>query len=110
MPTGGVAPLGTSFEVIIPMTDTLVLTDGNINLVVGTSGLSGGKNLTLPTVQEMVASQNYELQVSNKSSSGGTITLVAASGDSIGAGPSTVPVSRGVVCRHDGIHTWFTVG
>lgn len=104
--------LGTSFETILLMTDTLTMTAAQAvtNLVVGSSGLSGGKVLTLPTVQAMVASQNLQLQVSNLSSSGGTITLTPATGDGIGGGPTTVPVARGVLLKHDGLKTWFTVG
>ena len=59
------APLGSAFEVIILMTDNLTLSNGYTNLVVGSSGLSGGKTLTLPSVQLMVGSQNLLLQVSS---------------------------------------------
>lgn len=106
MPQGAAAPLGSSFEVIVVMTDTLVLTDGNTNLVVGESGLSGGKNLTLPLISEMVASQNPVLYIANKSSSGGTITAVAATGDSI-VGRVTAPVATGLTLRHNGLKTWY---
>lgn len=106
MPQGAVGVMGSSFEVIVPMTNTLVLTDGNVNLVRGVSGLGGGKNLTLPTVQEMVNSQNRELLVCNQSDSGGTITVVAASGDSI-IGRVTCAVATGLTLRHDGLKTWF---
>ncbi len=70
-----VAPLGWPFEIIVAMTDNLAVTDGAINVIVGTSGLSGGKTLNLPTVQQMVASQNPAIIVVNKAASGGTINL-----------------------------------
>lgn len=106
MPQGAVGVMGTSFEVILPMTNNLTLTDGNFNLVHGISGLGGGKTLTLPTIAEMVASQNLEAYLVNAAGSGGTITIAAASGDSI-VGAATCLVATGRTLRHDGIHTWF---
>lgn len=104
-----VAPLGFGFEIIIPMTGTLAITDGATNLVVGTSGLSGGKTLTLPSIQgAMVPSQNPFIVVANKSDSGGTITIAAASGDSI-VGTATLSAGgTGLTFRHDGLHQWFS--
>lgn len=106
MPQGAVGVMGTSFEVIIPMTNTLTITDGNFNLVHGISGLSGGKTLTLCSIAEMVASQNLEAFVVNASGSGGTITIAANAADSI-VGATSVAVGTGRTLRHDGIHTWF---
>lgn len=103
-----VAPLGFGFEIIIPMTDTLTLTDGAVNLVLGTSGLGGGKTLTLPSIQgALVPSQNPFIVVANKSTSGGTITVAAASGDTI---IGTATIAAGAIAttfRHDGLHQWF---
>lgn len=107
MPAAGV--FGTSFETIVPMTDTLTLTaaQANVNLVVGTSGLSGGKTLTLPAISQMVASQNFFIQVSNKATSGGTITVAANSADAI-VGVATVAAgAAGLRFFHDGLHTWY---
>jgi glycine betaine/choline ABC-type transport system substrate-binding protein len=98
---------GTSFETILPMTAGLTMTAAQAvtNLVVGTSGMPD--TLTLPAISAMVASQNREIQVTNKSSSGGTITVAAASGDAI-VGRITVAVSTGTIYRHDGLHSWFS--
>lgn len=104
------AVFGTSFEAILPMTDTLVMTNtqANYNLVVGTSGLGGGKQLTLPSILNgMVPSQNLQIVVANKSDSGGTITVAAASGDSI---VGTATIAAGAIAttfRHNGLHTWY---
>ncbi len=97
---------GTAFETILPMTGTLTMTaaQANVNLVVGTSGLAA--TLTLPKVSQMVASQNLFIQVSNKSDSGGTITVAAASGDSI-VGTLSVLVATGIRYYHDGLKTWY---
>lgn len=98
---------GTAFEVILLMTGTLSMTAAQAvtNLVLCTSGLPA--TLTLPTVQQMVAAQNLTLWISNKSSSGGTLTVAAASGDSIGGGATTAAVSTGLICKHDGLKTWY---
>jgi hypothetical protein len=105
-----VAVFGTSFEAILPMTGDLTMTNSqaNYNLVVGTSGLSGGKTLTLPSILNgMVISQNRHMVVANKSSSGGTITIAAASGDTI-VGTATIAVgATGITYAHDGLHTWY---
>lgn len=102
---------GTSFQQILAMTDTLTMTNdqADVNLVVGTSGLSGGKTLTLPSIQNgMVPSQNLQIVVANKASSGGTITIAAASGDAI-VGTATLAVGgTGLTFRHDGLHTWYS--
>lgn len=107
MPAAGV--FGTSFETILAMTDTLAMTaaQANTNLVYGASGLSGGKTLTLPKISQMVASQNLSIQVSNKSDSGGTITVAAASGDSIIGATTVAAGAAGLIFRHDGISKWF---
>lgn len=106
--TRAAAPLGWPFEIIVAMTDTLVLTDGATNLVLGTSGLSGGKQVTLPSIQgAMVPSQNAFIIVANKSDSGGTITVAAASGDSI---IGTATIAAGAIAttfRHNALHTWY---
>lgn len=107
MPAAGV--FGTSFETIVTMTDNLTLSSSqaNTNLVVGTSGLSGGKTLTLPAISQMVASQNFFIQVSNKAASGGTITVAANAADAI-VGVATVAAgAAGLRFFHDGLHTWF---
>ncbi len=100
-----VAPLGWPFEIIIAMSDTLTLTDGATNLVLVVSG-GGTKTLTLPSIQQMVASQNPTLFVVNQSDSGGTVTVAANAADAI-KGRVTSAVSTGLTLRHDGLHTWF---
>lgn len=102
---------GTSFESILPMTDTLTMTNlqASYNLVVGTSGLSGGKTLTLPSILNgMVPSQNLWIVVANKAASGGTITIAAASGDAIVGTATLAAGGTGLTFRHDGLHTWFS--
>jgi ABC-type Na+ transport system ATPase subunit NatA len=100
--------LGWPFETIINMTDDLTLSaaQANVNLVIGLSGLSGGKTLTLPAISQMVASQNPCIRVCNKSSSGGTITVACNSANTI-IGDVTVPVTTGGTYYHDGISQWF---
>lgn len=100
------SPFGSSFELILNMTDDLTVSNAATNLVVGLSGLSGGKTLTLPSIAQMVASQNTVLYVVNKSSSGGTVTVAANSADAI-VGRATALVATGLTLRHDGLHTWF---
>lgn|SRR5690349_11648956 len=106
-PAAGV--FGSAFETILPMTNTLTMTanQANTNLVYGLSGLGGGKVLTLPSISAMVGSQNYYIQVSNKSDSGGTITVAAASGDSIIGATTVAAGAVGVRFFHDGLHSWF---
>ena len=101
------APFGTSFEVILPMTDNLTVSNAGTNLVHGLSGLGGGKTLTLPAISQMVANQNFFIQVTNASGSGGTITVAANAADAI-VGQTAVLVATGVRYFHDGLHTWFT--
>lgn len=107
MPAAGV--FGSAFETILAMTGTLTMSasQANTNLVYGASGLSGGKTLTLPKISQMVASQNSFIQVSNKSDSGGTITVAPASGDSIIGATSVAAGAVGVRYFHDGISKWF---
>jgi len=98
------AVFGTPFEIILPMTGTLTVSNAATNLVVCTSGLAA--TLTLPAISQMVASQNLFIQVSNKSTSGGTCTVAANSADAI-VGATTVLVATGLRYYHDGLHTWF---
>ena len=95
---------GTAFETILPMTGTLTVSNAATNLVVCTSGLAA--TLTLPSIQQMVASQNFFIQVSNKSTSGGTCTVAANAADAI-VGATTVLVATGIRYYHDGLHTWY---
>lgn len=101
--------LGGAYENILPMTNTLTVTDATTNLVVGTSGLGGGKALTLPSIAQMVASQNLQIQVVNASGSGGTITVGPNAADSVIIGQVAVAVATGVVYRHDGRHQWYGI-
>ena len=98
---------GSSFETIVKMTDTLTLTaaQANINLIYGAASM-GAKTLTLPKVSQMVASQNPFIQVNCPSDGGGSITVAAATGDSI-LGSVTVAVATGLRYYHDGISRWF---
>ncbi len=96
----------TGYEIILPMTNDLTIADAATNLVVGTSGLSGGKTLTLPSIQQMLSSQNMELRVINLTASGGTITVAANAADNI-VGRVTCAVSTGLVLKHDGRNRWF---
>jgi len=97
----------TGYEIILPMTDTLTVLDAATNVVVGTSGLSGGKVLTLPAISTMLASQNFEIEVYNASGSGGTISISPNAADSTIIGRVTVLVATGAVFRHDGRHQWY---
>lgn len=99
------APFGTAFEIILPMTDTLTVSNAATNLVHGVS--QGAKTLTLPSIAQMVASQNLFIQVTNAAGSGGTITVAANAADAI-VGQTAVLVATGVRYFHDGLHTWFT--
>lgn len=103
-----VAPFGTSFEVILPMTGALVMTaaQSNTNLIVGTSSLPA--TLTLPPISALVGSQNLEFFVVNKATSGGTLTIAAATGDAI-VGATSAVVASGRVIRHDGLHTFYII-
>lgn len=105
-----VAPLGWPFEIIVAMTDALAVTDGATNLVVGTSGLSGGKTLKLPSVQAMALSQNPFIIVANKAASGGTITITIgdSSGDNIVGTATLAAGGTALTFRHDGIHTYYS--
>lgn len=96
---------GTSFETILPMTGTLTVTNAATNLVDCVSGLAA--TLTLPSIAQMVASQNLFIQVTNEAGSGGTCTVAANSADAI-KGQTAVLVASGVRYYHDGLHTWFT--
>ncbi len=99
---------GTSFETILPLTGAVAMTaaQANTNLVRALSGMPA--TLTLPAISAMVASQNLRLIIANRTSSGGTLTIAAASGDSI-EGQTTAAVSTGVTCYHDGLHTWTII-
>lgn len=100
------APFGTQLEIIRVMTDNLILTDGATNLVSGSAALAGSKTLTLPSIANMVASQNLVLFVSN-ATGGNTFTVAAASGDSI-VGIVSVVSPGSATYRHDGRHTWYS--
>lgn len=97
----------TGYEIILPMTDTLTVSDAATNAVVGTSGLSGGKVLTLPSIAAMMASQNFQLEVFNASGAGGTITVSPNAADNTIIGRVTVLVATGAVFKHDGRHQWY---
>ena len=99
------AIFGTSFEIILPATGTLTVANAATNLVVGTSGMPA--TVTVPSIAQMVASQNLFIQVTNKSSSGGTMTIAANSADAI-VGQTAILVATGIRYYHDGIHTWYT--
>ena len=99
------AVFGTSFEVILPMTDTLTVTNAATNLVQGTT--QGAKTLTLPSIANMVASQNLQIMVVNPSGGGGTITVAPNAADSTIIGRVTVLVATGAIFRHDGLHQWY---
>ena len=97
--------LGGSYEIILPMTDTLTVTDAATNLVQGTT--QGAKTLTLPAISQMVASQNLQIEVVNPSGGGGTITVAPNAADSTIIGRVTVAVATGAVFKHDGRHQWY---
>jgi hypothetical protein len=99
------APFGSSFETIYPATGAATITDAATNLIVGTSGMPA--TITLPSIAQMVASQNTFIQVTNKTTSGGTMTIAANSADAI-VGQTTVLVSTGCRFYSDGLHTWYT--
>jgi len=99
------APFGSSFEIILPMTGTLTVTNAATNLVDCVSGLAA--TLTLPSIAQMVASQNPFIQVTNRSDSGGTCTVAANSADAI-KGQTAVLVATGVRYYHNGLHTWYS--
>jgi len=103
---GIASPFGSSFEVILPATGATVMTaaQANTNLVRCDSGMPA--TITLPQISQMVASQNLVIYIVNKSSSGGTATIAAFSGDSI-VGQTTVAVATGVQARQDGLKTWY---
>lgn len=103
-----VAVFGTSFEVILPITATTVMTvdQANTNMIRCDSGMAG--TVTLPPISALVAAQNLEFYITNKSSSGGTVTIAAASGDSI-VGATTAVVASGRTIRHDGLHTFYII-
>lgn len=97
----------TGYEVLLLMTDTLTISDAATTAVIGDSGLSGGKVLTLPAISAMLANQNFQILVFNKSSSGGTITVSPNAADSTIIGRVTVLVATGAIFQHDGRHQWY---
>jgi ABC-type dipeptide/oligopeptide/nickel transport system ATPase component len=99
----------TGYEIILPMTDNLTISDAATNAVVGTSGLSGGKTLTLPSIASMLASQNFQIKVINASGSGGTITVAPNAADSTIIGRVAVTTATGSVYSHDGRHQWYGI-
>lgn len=102
------APFGTSFEVIIPITGqtTIASSDANVNMLRVDSGMPA--TVTLPAISALVASQNLEFYIVNKSTSGGTVTIAANSADSI-VGATTAAVATGRTIRHDGLHTFYII-
>ena len=101
------APFGTAFEAIITITGarTILATEAYVNLIVALSGMPD--TLTLPAISAMTNSQNLKIQVVNKSSSGGTLTVAANSADSI-VGRTTLAVATGTQFFHDGRNTWYS--
>ena len=99
------APFGSSFEIILPMTGTLTVSNAATNLVDCVSGLAA--TLTLPAISQMVASQNPFIQVTNRATSGGTCTVAANAADTI-RGQTAVLVATGVRYYHNGLNTWFS--
>ena len=99
------APFGTALEIIRIVTATTIITDGATNLVTSPSG--GAKTVTLPSIANMIASQNPMIFINNASGGGGNITVAAAGSDVI-IGQTAVAVATGVTYRHDGRATWFS--
>lgn len=87
------------------MTDTLTMNKQTV-LVIGSSGLGGGKNLTLPSASDCDDQNKY---VVNKAASGGTITVAAAAGDTI-IGKVTCEVARGLTLLHNSNDEWYAIG
>lgn len=103
-----VAIFGTSFEVILPITGTTVMTgaQANTNMIRCDSGMAG--TVTLPTIAALVASQNLEFYLINQAASGGTCTIAAPSGNTI-IGATTAAVATGRTIRHDGVATFYII-
>lgn len=103
-----VAPFGSSFEVILPATGALVMTSdqANTNMIRCDSGMP--ETITLPPISALVAAQNLEFYLVNKSTSGGTATIAAPSGNSI-VGATTAAVATGRTIRHDGLSTFYII-
>lgn len=101
------AVFGTAFEAILTITGgrTVAASEAYLNLVAAISGMPD--SLTLPAISAMVASQNLSIQVNNKSTSGGTLTVAANASDAI-VGRTTLAVATGTVYRHDGKNTWYS--
>jgi len=99
------APFGTALEIIRSVTTTTIITDGATNLVTSPSG--GAKTVTLPSIANMIASQNLLIFINNASGGGGNITVAAAGSDVI-IGQTAVAVATGVTYRHDGRSTWYS--
>ena len=101
------AVFGTAFEAIITFTGarTITAAEAYVNLVVALSGMPD--TLTLPAISAMIASQNLQIQIVNKSTSGGPLALAANSADAI-VGRISVPVATGTVLRHDGKNSWYS--
>jgi len=104
MPTSA-APFGTALEIIRSVTVTTIITDGATNLVTSPSG--GAKTVTLPSIANMIASQNLLIFINNAAGGGGNITVAAAGSDAI-IGQTAVAVGTGVTYRHDGRATWYS--
>lgn len=101
------SPFGTAFEAIITITAarTIAASEAYVNLIVALSGMPD--TLTLPAISAMIASQNLKIQVVNKSTSGGTLTVAANAADAI-VGRTTIAVATGTQFFHDGKNTWYS--
>lgn len=101
------AVFGTAFEAILTITAgrTIAAGEAYLNLVVALSGMPD--TLVLPAISAMVASQNLKIQVVNKATSGGTLTVSANAADAI-VGRTTIAVATATQFFHDGKNTWYS--
>jgi hypothetical protein len=97
---------GSSFEAQLNITAarTIAASEAYLNLVVAVSGMPD--TLTLPAISAMVASQNLSIQINNKSTSGGTLTIACNAADSI-VGRTTLTAGTATIFRHNGLNQWF---
>lgn len=100
------AVFGSSFSAILPITGgrTIAASEAFYNLVVANSGMPD--TLTLPAISQMVASQNLSIQINNKSTSGGTLTIAPNSADTI-VGRTTVAAGTATTFKHNGLNVWY---
>lgn len=103
-----VAIFGTSFEQILPVTGTKVMSaaEASTNMIRCDSGMPA--TVTLPTIAALVAAQNLEFYLTNQTASGGTATIGAPAGHTI-IGATTAAVSTGRTIRHDGLLTFYII-